>query len=896
MASSVRRITLLLLALSLFPLVIGCRDVNEPSAQISASPPASTRPVGSLQDDATLVPTGQLIRPPGQSVHYHGRPVDLALSRDGKIVFVKDSQSLLAIDAAQWKILDQVKYPKSGASLHGLVASKLTDSVFVTTTNSGLRQAKLDAQGKLDFVRSITLKRDEPNERQEDSYPCGLALSADEKTAYVCLNASNELAIVDLGGGAGAGGKLVHAVPVGMAPYAVVISPDEKTAYVSNWAGRRPTDKDKTAKSAGSDVVTDDRGITSTGTVSVIDLPARKVLAEIPVGLHPSALAMTGDGTVLYVANASSDTISVIDTAARKGLFEIPINPSNNLPFGSLPNAIHLSPDHETLYTANGGNNAIAVIRRKGGEYETVKGFIPTAWFPSAVISDGDGNNLYIANAKGQGSRDPDNVGKWNSHSYWATVTKVKIPDAATLERYTEQVHRDAQIPQVLAAQERSRSTDVKPVPVPQKIGEPSLFKHVIYIIKENRTYDQVFGDLKQGNGDASLCTFGREVTPNHHALAERFVLLDNYYCNGVLSADGHAWVTQGIANDYLERSFGGWVRSYPFGGDDPQAFASSGFIWDSALAAGLSFRNFGEMTTTRREDKTTWLEIYRDWKSGTNKIKLNNITTNAALRRFSNPDSPGWNMRVTDQIRADAFLKELDRFTREKSMPNLMTIFLPGDHTLGTSPDAPTPAAMVADNDLALGRIVEAVSKSPFWKETAIFVTEDDPQAGFDHVDGHRSLCLVISPHTRRGQTISHFYNQTSILHTINLILGLPPMTQIQASAPPMHDCFISRDDIGAGNLEPYECLKNNIPLDQMNPLKSALNGKALELAELSEQQRWDAPDLANEDALNRILWHASKGISVPYPAQLAGAHGKGLARLRLKLDANVQPDEDDD
>ncbi len=882
--------TLTLLAL-LF-VACSCESVTSKPNAAQPSPSASTQPVGPLSgtDGAMKVPTGQLIHPAGQSVEYHGRPIDLALSRDSKTLFVKDSGSLLAIDTQTWKILHQLKYPpKSGASLHGLITSRLSNSIYVTTSNSSLHQATLNNDQKLSFTRSISLKRKTSNDRNDDSYPCGIALSKDEQTAYVCLNTTNELAIVPLSNGQRTrdNGQPIY-IPTALAPYAVVLSPDEKRAYVSNWAGRRPTPKDQTSKSAGTDVVIDNRGIASTGSVSILDLTARKTSKEIPTGLHPGSLALTADGKTLYVTNANSDTITVIDTAKQQAIAELPVYPDKNLNFGSLPNAIHLSKDNQTLYTANGGNNAVALFPLHNEQRTTDNGptnFIPTAWFPSAVA--GDDRFLYIASAKGLGSRDPANARKWNSHNYWGTIQKVPLPDAPTLEKFTAQVRADAQLPQALAALERS-ATNTKPTPIPKKLGEPSTIKHILYIIKENRTYDQVLGDIKSANGEESLCTFGARVTPNHHAISNTFVLLDNYYCNGVNSADGHAWVTEGIANDYLERSFGGFIRSYPFPGDDPMAFASSGFIWDNVISHGLSFRNFGEMSTSRRDDKSTWTDIYRDYTNKTNKIKLRNEVANPSLRRFSNPDSPGWNMRVTDQIRADVFIAELEQFAKKGALPNFLMLYLPENHTSGASPDFPTPSAMVADNDLALGRVVDAVSHSPFWKETAIFVIEDDPQAGFDHVDGQRSVCLVISPYTKRKQVVSKFYNQTSVLHTMERILALPPMNQMDAMSPIMFDCFTDKAD-----LTPYTFLKNNIPLDEMNPPKSALSGKALELAETSLRQRWDLPDAVNDDELNRIVWHATKGVDAPYPAEWAGAHGRGLKNLHLKLDPDGRDDD---
>jgi len=366
-------------------------------------------------------------------------------------------------------------------------------------------------------------------------------------------------------------------------------------------------------------------------------------------------------------------------------------------------------------------------------------------------------------------------------------------------------------------------------------------------------------------------------------------VLLDNFYCNGVASADGHAWATEGLAGDYVEKSFGGFIRSYPFSGDDPLAFAPTGFIWDNALLHGLSFRNYGEMSKTQPVPASTWPQVYRDYIDKTGKIRLEHTVWIDTLRQYSCPESPGWNLKVPDMIRADVFLKELRAFEASgRKFPNLVIIFLPSDHTSGANPSNPSPAAQVADNDLALGRVVEAISHSKFWPKTCVFAIEDDPQSGFDHVDGHRSICLVASPYTKRGAVVSEFYNQTSVLHTMELMLGLPPMNQMDAMAPVMRECFTEKAD-----LTPYICLKNNVPLDEMNPAKAALKGMVLELAEKSEHLPLDAPDKADEDTLNRILWHYVRGVEAPYPKEWAGAHGRGLKALRLKFDGRGEDDD---
>jgi YVTN family beta-propeller protein len=597
---------------------------------------------------------------------------------------------------------------------------------------------------------------------------------------------------------------------------------------------------------------------------------------------------LSADQRTLYVANANSDTVSVIDVGTQRVVETIPVTPDASLFFGSAPNALSLSKDGRKLFVANGGNNAVAVIAlgQSSGAKSQVEGFIPTAWYPGGVINDG--TYLYVANVKGLGSRDPrpDKKG-WNSHYYLGTVSKVEIPEPGALQSQTRQVKEDARVPQMLRAWDKSGSRR-QPAPVPARLGEPSVFDHVVYIIKENRSYDQIFGDMPQGNSDPALCVFGREVTPNHHALAEEFVLLDNYYCNGVLSADGHAWAMEGYATDYLEKSFGGFTRSYPFSGDDPLSFSPTGFIWDHVLLHGLSFRNYGEMakTETRPRD-AKFVDIYQDFKNQAGKISFEHDIQIETLRRYSCPDSPGWQLRIPDVIRADVFLKEFARYEQQGDWPNLVIIFLPSDHTSGTRPGGPTPRAQVADNDLAVGRIVERISHSRFWSKTCIFAIEDDPQAGFDHVDGHRSVCLVASPYTKRGTVVSKFYNQTSVLHTMSRMFGIPPMNQMVALSPLMTSCFTSKPD-----LKPYQCRPNQIPVDELNKSTAELRGGELHWALKSLEQPFDEVDRADEDTLNRIIWHSVKGVDAPYPAELAGAHGKGLRKLGLTLGGK----EDDD
>lgn len=834
--------------------------------------------VGPQPDGKMAVATAQLVRAAGQFLQFGGRPVDLALSPDGKLLYVKKDNGLLIIDANTWTLLQQLNFAGSGASMHGVAVSANGSRVYTTGSGNELYEATIATNGNVSWSRTIALPG--------SSDPCGIALSADGTKAFVCLSRLNTLAVVNL-----QTGTLIRQINVGIAPFDVVLSPNENIAYVSDWGGRKPIAGDLTAGSAGTQVVVDNRGIGASGIVSFVDLTQNLETAKVPTGLHPSDLELSSDGQTLYVANANSDTVALINTANATVRETVLVRPDPTLPFGSAPNALALSRDGKNLFVANGGNNAIAVIELPNAQHTNslVQGFIPTDWYPGGVVADS--NTIYVANIKGLGTRNaaPGNS-VWQIGQALGTANKIPIPSSETLGKYTAIVHEDAQVPQALRALVSGQSGQA-PVPVPARIGEPSVFQHVVYILKENKTYDQMFGDLPLGNSEPSLCVFPRFVSPNHHALAEQFVLLDNFYCNGVLSADGHSWSTEGNVTDHLEKSFGGFVRSYTFG-DDALTYSSSGFIWDNVLLHGLSFRNYGEFDyASPVPANATWQQIYRDFTNGTPTIRYTQNIGVAPLRPYSSTNVPGWNMGIPDVVRAAGFIKELNAAQAAGSWPNFHFLYLPNDHTSGTSPNFPTPRAQVADNDLALGQVVDAISHSIFWSNTVIFVIEDDPQSGYDHVDGHRSICLVISPYTKRGAVISKFYNQTGVLHTMERILGIPPMNQMDALSPLMTDCFIPPG--GIPNFQPYTKLANNVALDEMNPGSTAnLPKKERYWAEKSLQLDLKQPDRADDDTLNRIVWHSVKGVDAKYPARFAGAHGKGLKKLNLVLTG----EEDDD
>lgn len=819
-----------------------------------------------------MVPTNQVLTPAGRQVPFSQRANDCAVSPDGKWLAVKGHSRLLLIDITAGAVFRDTALPKAGHSYCGLLWSADGGTLYTSGINGHVFIGTVKSDGTLTWADAIPFEAKRP---APSAIPVGMALSPDESRLYVALNGNNTVAEIDV-----KARQVVREIACQMLPYGVALV--GRKLYVTNWGGPPPRDGQPAGPAGRWDrIALDPRSNSAaSGSVSVVDLDAGKAVRTITVGRHPSAILPSADGARVFVANTSSDSVSVLDTRTDCVVETIPVAPLADLPFGSAPNALCLSRDGATLYVANGTNNAVAVVRlsaRARGAKEAsslrpgvshVEGFIPVGWYPGGLSLTPDGKTLCVANIKGIGSRVVGKTG-FNSHGHRGTVSLVPIPDAVRLAAYTRQVALNNRQTQILAADLKPRPNR-KPVPVPERIGEPSVFKHVLYIIKENRTYDQVFGDIERAEGDPDLCMFGREVTPNQHKAVDEFCLLDNFHCSGVLSADGHHWATEAYVTDYLEKSFGGFVRSYPYEGDDAMAVAPSGYIWDNCLAHGKTIRCYGEMVQAHIEPKGSWTELYRDYLQGTGKYRIYATTKIDSLRPYLCSTSIGFPATVTDQYRAQQFINELKLFERTGQMPAFMVMLLPNDHTSGTRPGVPTPRAQVADNDLAVGRILEALSHSRFWKDTVVFITEDDPQSGIDHIDGHRTVGLVVSAYSRMGgRVISTHYNQTSMVRTIEQILGLPPMNQLDASASPMTACFTDTPDF-----TPFDAVPNNIPLDEMNPDKAALSGEALRWAEVSEALPLEEVDECDEDTFNRLLWAAVKGYDVPYPEAVKSVH----------------------
>ena len=839
------------------------------ATQLPAADEQEALAAGLQADGRIVVPTNQILTPAGKQITFPGRPVDLLLSPDEKTLIVKNMRGLVFIDETSARITQTLASP-AGFSVTGLLL--IGERIYSSDVASHLCVAERGANGKYVWVKPIPMARPAKGE----AHPAGLAWDGKENL-WAASTRGNNIQRINLGKG-----RVEEVVPVGVAPYTVLcISP--KKLYVSNWGGDPPKEGDPRGLSSGTPIRVDPTTtVANDGTVSAVELVGGKwkQTRTIRVGLHPCGMSASPQKEFLYVANANSDSVSVIDTNKDEVVETISCRPRDSLPFGSGCNALALL-EPTSLLVANGTNNCIAsvLLGNKAAhagsagatEQSSLAGLIPTGWYPGAICLSSDRKKLFVANIKGHGSLSqprPVEKGK-QSKDYLGSVSLIDVPDAQQLARYTGQVNANNRLSYSLAGLEKPRA-EAQPRPVPERHGEPSLFKHVLYIIKENRTYDQVLGDMPEGNGDKRLALFGAEVTPNQHALAREFTLFDNFYCSGVLSVDGHHWTDAAYVTDYLERAFGGFTRSYPDNGSDPLAFASSGFLWNNALAHGRTIRNYGEFVNDEKwaPKGTTWSDLYGEYKDGTRRTKLALKANVAALEPYTHPGYPWFPLIMPDVYRARLFLEDLQAFEEKGQFPNLIFLTLPCNHTTGTKPGFPTPRASVADNDLALGRIVEAVSKSKFWPETCIFVVEDDPQNGFDHVDAHRTVALVISPYTKRKFVDHTHYNQTGMVKTIELLLGLPCMNQMDLSATAMRHCFQPEPD-----LAPYAHRENLIALDEMNPDPSKLKGQALHWARKSLELELDEGDAADEDTLNRILWHSVWGDDKPYPEELAGA-----------------------
>jgi YVTN family beta-propeller protein len=828
---------------------------------------AEPKPVRNVTDPGVVV-TRQNTTPAGAQSVFDGRVYGVAFGVTSDEVWALNAKHLVGLNWRENRVFASI--PLDAKPGLQAIAVDANGRAYTTVANrDDVRLLAVDQGTSRVAARGL------------GSYTTGTIALAREKNgagqrlAIIPIIAQNKAAVIDV-----ETSRTLGSVGTGIAPVGAVINANGTVAYVSNWAGRVPGAGDATAPAGlapkADKVVIDGRGIASTGTVTRIDLAGLRAVAEIPVELHPTALAWDETRQRVYVANGNSDSVSVIDTRNDTVVQTFAVRPFGPAAAGVAPTALTLTSDGATLFVACGGINAVAVLRASDGMQQ---GLIPTGWYPNGVALSADNRLLAISTLLGVGSGSRDDLWKRFVHAYRGTVNVVPVPDAGQLASYTTAVAENNRLPLARATpEEAADAARVPPVAIPRRAGEPSLIDYVVYVVKENRTYDQVFGAMPKGNGDPSLVMFGEDITPNQHRLADQFVLLDNFYASGGNSGDGHQWITQANETDYA--MWPGWDgRSYPFDGTDPIAYSSGGFLWDYALRAKKTVRVFGEFAPrVQGLPARTRIDLLARWRAGEDFATAWNTTSPIQpLDQHLARNFPGYSTEIPDVVRARLFLAELEKWKRAGEMPNLVFVQLPSNHTRGTTPGTHTPKSMVADNDLALGQIVEALTHSPFWRKMAIFVVEDDAQNGVDHVDGHRTVALALSPYVRRGHIDSTFYAHTSISKTIELILGLPTMSLFDLIANDMRASFHNEADF-----TPYTAVVPRHPLDEVNPPANVLRGEARKAALASAKMRFEVPDAAPTDRLNKILWHDVRGWNVPYP----GVKRAVFAPLSLDID----------
>jgi YVTN family beta-propeller protein len=836
--------------------------------------PLGSHLVGRQPDGSYLTQTGQYVTPAGDVIPENGRPFGLALNPSGKTAASLNTGGgttgvVSIFDVVNHKLLQQIG--SGGISNGGLLYSPDGQHLWIAQTTDLLR-FDVAPDGTLSNQVKVAL----PGANGRQAVPAGLAW-APNGNLLVTLSANNTLGVVDT-----TSNTVVNQIPVGNAPNSVVVIGGK--AYVSNQGGRPAQPGDQTDNSYGTPIVTNNQSaVPSTGTVSEVDLTANQQSRTFPVGLEPSALL--ADGTNLIVANTDDDTVSTIDTVKQQVGRTFSANPAPGAPFGAQPNGLTmLDPTH--LAVSLGRDNAVAVYQYQDATTQpSFEGLIPTGSFPTGIAQDPQLNRLVVASEQGLGSVGPNgtvNQGTGTNpatshlgYNFVGTVQTIAPPAAGQMATYTQQVFKNNQW-NGLQARNNPGTGKAAPVPVPVQPGDPSAIQHVFLIVKENRTYDQVLGDDPRGNGDPSLAQFGKQVTPNTHALADTFPLIDNLYSDGTNSAEGHHWLDQAFVNNYMQQMYGNYTRSYQTG--DPMSDVKTGWIWDDALSHGKTVNNWGEQINNYVDSKGngvpggSWPQWYQDSQimegkaSGSPHVPIGTYqpqTDIPSLAKVTQPDYPNFNLNIPDQYRTDLFQQEFGNFVKNNNLPALNMLWLPDDHTNGTSPGINTPRSYVADNDLALGRIVDTISHSPYWKNSAIFVVEDDSQNGVDHVDGHRNPTQVISPYAARGAVVHTNYSQVNIMRTIEQILGLPPMNQEDLTATPMSDAFTNKPDF-----TPYTFLPNQIPLTETNPQPTAATSAVqTSWATWSAKQNFASEDMVNMGQLNRDIWYSTSNFTVPYP-----------------------------
>ena len=780
-----------------------------------------------LEEKRIGLPNGWSLTPVGKSLQLGDLPLNIAVSSTKKFIAItnngQSTQSIQLIDTRTDKRLDSIDIPKSWLGLKFSADEKF---LYASGGNDNWILKYSILNKKLVLEDSIKLGDKWPTKIS----PAGIDIDDAQQKMYVVTKENNSLYTIDL-----KTKTVADSLLLGAEAYTCLLSPDKKELYISLWGGDK---------------------------ILVYSTDQKKLIASVAAGDNPNDICLSKNGTYLYVCNANDNSVSVIDITQRKVLETLNAALYPNAPTGSTTNSVALSADENTLYIANADNNCLAVFDISTKGKSVSKGFIPVGWYPTCVRVIG--NKIYVANGKGFTSMANAEFDPFNTHAtigyqkgdndqwyigglFKGTLSIINTPTASQLSGYSKLVYANTPY-----KKEQETNANGEPGnPIPMRIGDTSPIKYVFYIIKENRTYDQVLGDIKEGNGDSSIVLFGEKITPNQHAIVKDFVLLDNFYVNAEVSEDGHSWSTGAYATDFIEKN---WPTNYggrggEYDGEGGRAVANNKvYIWDYCKQSNVSYRTYGEFAD--------------DYKA--------NIPV---LKDHLCPYYTPWDLDTRDTTRYAQWAREFDSLVAHNALPRFNSMRFGNDHTSGLSKNRPTPFAQVADNDLAVGMFVQHLSESPVWKQSVVFILEDDAQDGPDHVDAHRSTAYVAGGFVKRNFVDHTMYSTTSMLRTIELILGMPPMSQYDAAATPMWRCFSKN-----ANLTVYHAKPSNIDLNAKNTVANAWQRK-------SETFDFTKEDRIPDDAFSEVIWKAVKGENAVMPSPRRAAF--------VKL--NAKKDDDD-
>ena len=776
-----------------------------------------------MESARVSLPNGWKLTPVGTQLPVGDLPLNIAVSPSGKLLAVTNNgesdQSIQLVDAAKMQILDSVIIKKGWL---GLTFSKDGKYLYASGGNDNWIMRYLIRNNKIEPFDTLVIGKRLPAKISV----AGIAVDDRHQMLYTVTKENNSLYVYDL-----KAKTVTNQIPLGGEGYACLLSEDNKTLYISCWGCSK---------------------------IILFDTEKQVVKGAIPVGDHPNDLCISHNGKYLFVSNANDNSVSVVSTELNRVIETLNCALYPDSPIGSTTNSVALSEDEKTLYIANADNNCLAVFDVSEPGKSRSRGFIPTGWYPTSVRVVR--NTVFVTNGKGLSSRanpfGPSPVSKKEAVARHADIQNLKVqyigglftgtlesfvtPDDNQLALYSQLVYKNTPYSkerEMLSAGEEGN-------PIPMRVGDSSPIKYVFYVIKENRTYDQVLGDIKEGNGDPGLVLFGEKVTPNLHNIARQFVLLDNFYVDGEVSADGHNWTMGAYATDYLEKnwptSYGGRGGSYPGEGEIEIANNKNGFLWDYCKRFGVSYRSYGEFISDARTPNLP------------------------SLKDHFSKDYHSWDLSIRDTVRFREWKNDFEKLLSEGNVPRLNTLRFGNDHTEGLRVGRPTPKAFAADNDLACGLFVEYLSKSPIWNETVVIILEDDAQNGPDHVDAHRSTTYVAGGFVKQGYVDHTMYSTSSALRTIELILGLPPMSQYDAAAQPMWRCFNK-----TANHPVFHATANLVDFS----LKNVAENK---LSKLSEKFDFSKEDRIPDDQFNAVLWASVYGMDRPCPAPVHAAFVK--------------------